>query len=91
MTHSSSIASPFAFLHTGGTASRIDSIIDNLMLQTLRAQIEVSRLHLARLSDQMDTAGTEYERSRLIALYEDTMQLSESMQHELATRQRRQA
>jgi hypothetical protein len=91
MTHSSSIASPFAFLHTGGTASRIDSIIDNLMLQTLHAQIEVSRLHLASLSCQMDTARTEKERSHLVALYEDAMQLSESMQLELAARKPRQA
>jgi hypothetical protein len=72
-------------------ASRIDSIIDNLMLQTLRSQIEISRLRLASLTGLMDAARSEKERSRLAALYEEELQHSESMQHEFAAREPQQA
>lgn len=63
----------------------MDSIINKLMIQTLRAQIEVSRRYLTNLAEQLIAAPSDNERTRLAALYAETLRQTEAMELQLAS------
>lgn len=63
----------------------LDSIINKLMIQTLRAQIEVSRRYLTNLAEQLIAAPSDNERTRLAALYAETLRHIDAMELQLAS------
>jgi hypothetical protein len=62
----------------------LESIIDTLIIQTLRTQISALRLHLPKLAMQLNAAATDHERSRLAALYDESLRQAEAMEMQLA-------
>jgi hypothetical protein len=84
LAHCFSLGPALALPPNDGEVCALGSVINNILIQTLRAQIEVSRLCLSNLSEEISAASNDDERARLRSLFGDTLKQSESLSLELA-------
>jgi hypothetical protein len=59
------------------------SIIDELLIQTLRAQLQHSRLCLPKIAEQLSAATTGDEKARFAAAYDEQLRQVKSMELQL--------
>lgn len=56
------------------------SIIRRLRIQSLKAQIEASRLCCTSLANKFETASTNTEKTKIAARYDEALKQTHSMQ-----------
>jgi hypothetical protein len=65
------------------------SLINRLRMQTLKGQIEASRLESVALADQFESAPTQAEKARIARQIERALKQTHAMQHMLEMLERK--
>jgi hypothetical protein len=65
------------------------SLINRLRMQTLRGQIEASRLESVALADKFDSAPTQAEKARIARQIERALKQTHALQHVLESMERK--